>query len=103
MNPLAEAGAQSAAIRQLDAVGSSLLTLGTTIETFIDTYQPVVVFVPGRAGILTPVLPGEAGPGALAVDCFMFPSQAEAQRFFEAAKPGDPHRLDPDNDGRACA
>ena len=35
-------------------------------------------------------------------DCSNFDSQAAAQRFFEAHKPGDPHRLDRDGDGRAC-
>ena len=31
-----------------------------------------------------------------------FASQSEAQRFFEAAVPGDPHRLDSDGDGYVC-
>ena len=35
-------------------------------------------------------------------DCADFGSQAEAQRFFEDEGPGDPHRLDRDNDGDAC-
>jgi len=35
-------------------------------------------------------------------DCSDFDSQVVAQRFFRAAQPGDPHRLDGDNDGRAC-
>src|ERR671914_1132180 len=35
-------------------------------------------------------------------DCSDFDSQAEAQDFFENAGPGDPHRLDADDDGRAC-
>ena len=35
-------------------------------------------------------------------DCSDFSSHAEAQRFFEAAGPSDPHRLDGDGDGRAC-
>lgn len=35
-------------------------------------------------------------------DCKDFQTQAEAQRFFEAAGPGDPHRLDRDRDGRVC-
>lgn len=36
-------------------------------------------------------------------DCSDFSTQAEAQAFFEAAGTGDPHRLDADNDGVACA
>lgn len=35
-------------------------------------------------------------------DCSDFRTQREAQRFFEAAGPGDPHRLDRDGDGIAC-
>lgn len=36
------------------------------------------------------------------VDCGDFSSQAEAQAFFEANGPGDPHGLDRDKDGLAC-
>lgn len=102
LNPLAEAGAVSAGMRALDQAGSLSLTVGTNIETFLDTCQPIVVFALGRQGIQTPVLPGERRGGVNLVQCSMFPTQAEAQRFFEAAKPGDPHRLDPDNDKQAC-
>ena len=35
-------------------------------------------------------------------DCGDFRTQSQAQRFFEAAGPGDPHRLDGDGDGVAC-
>ncbi|WP_199426661.1 excalibur calcium-binding domain-containing protein [Thermaerobacillus caldiproteolyticus] len=35
-------------------------------------------------------------------DCSDFATQAEAQAFFEAAGPGDPHDLDRDGDGMAC-
>ena len=35
-------------------------------------------------------------------DCGHFRTQREAQAFFEAAGPGDPHRLDRDGDGRVC-
>lgn len=35
-------------------------------------------------------------------DCSDFRSWAEAQRFYEEQGPGDPHRLDADNDGIAC-
>jgi hypothetical protein len=35
-------------------------------------------------------------------DCSDFSSWAEAQRFYESQGPGDPHRLDADNDGIAC-
>jgi endonuclease YncB( thermonuclease family) len=35
-------------------------------------------------------------------DCSDFETQPEAQRFYEANKPGDPHGLDGNNDGEAC-
>ena len=35
-------------------------------------------------------------------DCGDFRSHEQAQRFYEAAGPGDPHRLDGDDDGHAC-
>ena len=35
-------------------------------------------------------------------DCPDFATWEEAQRFFERAGPGDPHRLDRDKDGVAC-
>ncbi|MBS2968509.1 thermonuclease family protein [Metabacillus sp. KIGAM252] len=35
-------------------------------------------------------------------DCGDFAGHEEAQAFFEAAGPGDPHRLDRDGDGLAC-
>jgi hypothetical protein len=35
-------------------------------------------------------------------DCSDFNTQEEAQRFYERSGPGDPHRLDRDNDGIAC-
>lgn len=34
--------------------------------------------------------------------CISFDTQPEAQRFFEAHQPGDPHNLDRDGDGQAC-
>lgn len=36
-------------------------------------------------------------------DCADFKTQKQAQRFFKKHNPGrDPHRLDGDDDGRAC-
>lgn len=35
-------------------------------------------------------------------DCADFATQEAAQKFYEAAGPGDPHRLDADGDGIAC-
>jgi micrococcal nuclease len=40
-----------------------------------------------------------AGPDR---DCSDFSTRAQAQAFFEAARPGDPHQLDSDDDGEAC-
>lgn len=45
------------------------------------------------------------GPGETSEedqDCSDFNTQPEAQRFFEANRPGDPHGLDGNNDGEAC-
>ena len=36
------------------------------------------------------------------MDCKDFRSQEEAQAYFDAQGPGDPDRLDRDNDGIAC-
>lgn len=41
-------------------------------------------------------------PRASDRDCSDFRTQPEAQRFFQAAGPGDPHGLDADGDGIAC-
>lgn len=35
-------------------------------------------------------------------NCSDFSTQREAQQFYEANGPGDPHRLDRDKDGVAC-
>ena len=35
-------------------------------------------------------------------DCSDFATRGEAQAFFNAQGPGDPHRLDEDKDGLAC-
>ncbi|MFW5729528.1 MAG: thermonuclease family protein, partial [Spirochaetota bacterium] len=46
---------------------------------------------------------GRSGDGSFEDrNCSDFDTQAVAQRFFEQAGPGDPHRLDGDGDGRAC-
>lgn len=54
---------------------------------------------------------GMTGPGKYPVmgdpvgadrDCGDFATWKEAQAFYEATGPGDPHRLDGDNDGLAC-
>ena len=67
------------------------------------------------AGVPTPkndlTVEGSAGLAAYAVphdpfggdrDCADFTSWDDAQRFFLAAGPSDPHRLDADDDGIAC-
>ena len=43
-------------------------------------------------------------PGGTAdtANCSDFDTQQEAQDFFEAEGPGDPHNLDADDDGIAC-
>jgi endonuclease YncB( thermonuclease family) len=54
---------------------------------------------------LAPLLLALATPAGAFTDkdCSDFDTQAEAQAFYDNAGPGDPHRLDgDDNDGRAC-
>lgn len=103
MKRLAETGAVSSGIRHIDVAGSSPLTLGTTIDTFIDTCQPLVVFVYGMGEHLSiGVRPGEVGPRVPFIDCSTFSGQAEAQRYFRAAEPGDRPYLGLAHDGRAC-
>ncbi|WP_217895889.1 excalibur calcium-binding domain-containing protein [Marininema halotolerans] len=45
---------------------------------------------------------GRYNPNGADRDCSDFSTQAEAQAFFIAAGPGDPHDLDRDGDGIAC-
>ncbi|MFP4285360.1 MAG: excalibur calcium-binding domain-containing protein [Desulfovermiculus sp.] len=48
-------------------------------------------------------MPGISMSGAVTdKNCPDFQTQAEAQKFFEAQGPGDPHRLDGDGDSVAC-
>lgn len=58
----------------------------------------------GLALVLVFVWSGGKSPRSAWIDrdCSDFSSQPEAQAFFEANQPGDPHRLDRDRDGIAC-
>jgi endonuclease YncB( thermonuclease family) len=55
-------------------------------------------------GLVAAMLTAFASPAGAVIDrdCGDFATQAGAQTFFVNAGPGDPHRLDGDNDGRAC-
>jgi endonuclease YncB( thermonuclease family) len=55
-------------------------------------------------GLLAAMLTAFATPAGAVIDrdCGDFATQAAAQTFFVNAGGGDPHRLDDDNDGRAC-
>lgn len=57
----------------------------------------LLALVLGLAGLLI-VVPAHA----VDMDCGDFATQAAAQTFFNAAGPGDPHRLDSDGDAIAC-
>ena len=48
------------------------------------------------------VLGSTSAFGQRDMDCSDFNSWREAQDFYERSGPGDPHRLDADNDGIAC-
>ncbi|MBB5517492.1 excalibur calcium-binding domain-containing protein [Amphiplicatus metriothermophilus] len=50
----------------------------------------------------TPTRSAAPSPRGADMDCGDFPSWEAAQSFFRASGPGDPHRLDADNDGVAC-
>jgi endonuclease YncB( thermonuclease family) len=58
----------------------------------------------GLLAALCAVVLAASTPSASAQDrdCSDFSTQAAAQQFFNAAGPGDPHRLDGDDDGVAC-
>jgi hypothetical protein len=58
----------------------------------------VAMIVAGAAGLAV------FGTPAVFIDrdCADFATHAQAQAFFKAQGPGDPHRLDADNDGSAC-
>ncbi|WP_457205031.1 thermonuclease family protein [Nocardioides sp. P5_C9_2] len=73
--------------------------LVTTLTLLLST---VAVLVAGA--LVGSVVPAQAGVTArfADMDCSDFPTQADAQAFFLAAGPGDPHRLDAEGDGLAC-
>lgn len=103
MNPLAERGAQSAIVQAGDRIGNIRMSFDGEVSTFLNTCEPLVVFVHGMGEDLPiGVLPGEVGPNVPMLDCSMIVDQVDPQRFFEAAGAGDPHRLDSDRDGVAC-
>ena len=71
----------------------------------VDTPAPVETPDPVQAPdpVETPVSTLQPGdPGFVDRNCGDFATQAESQAFFEAAGPGDPHRLDGDGNGVAC-
>lgn len=52
--------------------------------------------------VVAAVLAAPVVASARDYDCGDFSTQAEAQRVYEDAGPGDPYRLDRDHDGVAC-
>ncbi len=83
---------------------------GTVVVTATADGHYAVNAQPSAAPEVIPVEPLEADPEVSSSfdpsgenrDCGDFSSQAEAQAFYEAAGPGDPHRLDGEGDGTAC-
>lgn len=103
INPLAASGALGSGFQGIDRVGGMMLSFGSTVDAFLLECEPVVVFVISQGAVWpTGILPGQVGSGIREVSCSNFVSQQEAQRFFDAALPGDPHGLDQDADGIAC-
>lgn len=104
-NPLGNSAGLATAAEALDDADRLMGGLDGRVQVFIGACQPVVVFVPTLGGDSPPepVLPGEPEPaGYMAVDCRLFRTQDEAQRFFDASGPGDLYGLDADGDGTAC-
>lgn len=84
---------------------------GTTGPSFAERecFRVLQIWRAGRMSILQPShtrwitrCVGEDVPSPSDRNCSDFGSWREAQTFFEAAGPGDPHRLDADGDGIAC-
>ena len=84
-------GAQASAQREGAGLWSACPS-ATPTPTRTPTATPTVTRTP-RAGL----------PECVQTDCNCsdFPTQSEAQRVLDAF-PGDPFKLDPDHDGRAC-
>lgn len=103
MNPLAESAALDASIKAFDIANSDTLRLDATVDVFLATCDPIVVFVYGM-GEDAPigVLPGDPVPSGRELTCRNFETQPAAQRFFDASGPGDLYGLDADGDGKAC-
>ncbi len=83
---------------------------GTVVVTATADGRYTVNAEPSSAPAVVPTEPLETNPEQSAPldpsgedkDCGDFSSQAEAQAFYEAAGPGDPHGLDSEGDGVAC-
>ena len=96
------------ALRLYDAVGAKVYRTdlqGTiTVKAEADgsytvTTEREAQAEPAPARVPVPPRFDPSGPDK---DCADFRTQSEAQSFFEAAGPGDPHRLDGNDDGVAC-
>lgn len=87
-------------MRRLTAFGLVLLMLlsGCAGETAQTNPAPVVE----RQGIVQEPAQTVRRTTGGDRDCADFASQREAQAFLEQSGPGDPHRLDRDDDGLAC-
>jgi competence protein ComEC len=83
---------------------------GTVVVTATADGRYTVNAQPSSAPEVVPTEPLEAepaqglpfDPSGEDQDCGNFSTQAEAQAFYEAAGPGDPHGLDGEGDGVAC-
>ena len=86
-------------VYRTDESGTVVVTATADGQYSVDA-QPSAApgFVPAAEPSSSPAF----DPSGEDKDCGDFGSQAEAQAFFEAAGPGDPHRLDGEGDGVAC-
>lgn len=86
--------------RDLRVPDLTALPCNTILVVFLGQQMMKIIAtaIVGAVALVPVVTLGQSGDR----DCSDSSSWAEAQRFYEPPRPGDPHRLDADNDGIAC-
>lgn len=99
-----------AAVYRTDLQGDIVVFANQDGTYHVSAAQPLQQTQPPAAPSAASATPSASSSSPLAYDpsgpdrdCGDFSTQADAQTFYEAAGPGDPHRLDGDGDGVACA
>jgi competence protein ComEC len=98
-----------ARVYRTDLNGTVVVSASANGEYLVNatTTTPESAAIGGEASETEGDVPGASSslpydPSGPDRDCGDFDTQAEAQAFFEAAGPTDPHRLDSDSDGMVC-